>query len=279
MTLYDREFYAQELQGSLDSARAIVPCILKYIQPRSVVDIGCGVATWLSVFKEHGVGEILGVDGGYVDRTLLLIPESEFLAHDLTRPLRMARTFDLAVSLEVAEHLPAESAGMLVQTLTQLAPVVLFSAAIPLQGGLHHVNEQWPVYWADRFAERGFQVVDCLRRDIWNLPGIKPHYAQNAFFYVNADRLSDFPALQVGADGSGELPLPLVHPGIFEYRVRTLTAQKELRPGNFALSAILASLPALAAYEARVLAKRVLGRVLPGLLEAVRTSKRDRTAR
>jgi hypothetical protein len=84
------------------------------------------------------------VDGAYVQPALLAIPQEQFLAHDLTLPLHAGRTFDLALSLELAEHLPPECAGVLVDSLARLAPAVVFSAAVPFQGGVGHVNERWP---------------------------------------------------------------------------------------------------------------------------------------
>ena len=63
---------------------------------------------------------------------------------DLAQPLQIDRRFDLALSLEVAEHLPPECGSEFVQTLTDLSSVILFSAAIPFQGGTDHLNEQWP---------------------------------------------------------------------------------------------------------------------------------------
>jgi SAM-dependent methyltransferase len=105
---YTGEFYRDHREVSLRSARVIVPLVLRLVQPRSVVDVGCGTGTWLSVFREHGVTDVLGMDGEWVDPAGLAIPEARFRAVDARRPLPVDRRFDLAVSLEVAEHLPAE---------------------------------------------------------------------------------------------------------------------------------------------------------------------------
>ena len=274
MTVYDEKFYAEQQADSLESARRIVPHVLKYVQPRSVVDLGCGVGTWLSVFREHGIEDLCGVDGSYVNDEMLHIPASLFLPHDLTQTLRLERTFDLALSLEVAEHLPRANASDFVEDLTRLAPVVLFSAAIPWQGGVHHVNEQWPDYWETLFAQRGFVLVDCLRSDIWSLPGIKPHYAQNAFFYVASTALPRFPALQAAQASPGQLPRALVHPGIYEHRLSTLAAEKTLEPGNVRLREVLQAIPRLLLFRSKELLKRVLLRLAPDLLEVHRKHKR-----
>ena len=105
MTFYNDSFYREGSEISLSSARVIVPLIMQMINPRSVVDVGCGTGEWLSVFHASGVGEILGIDGGWVPINQLHIPQTAFRQHDLSKPLKMGREFELAISLEVAEHL------------------------------------------------------------------------------------------------------------------------------------------------------------------------------
>src|SRR5262249_55540494 len=108
-------------------------------------------------------------------------------AVDLQRPVRLDDRFDLALCLEVAEHLPAKSARALVESLAAAAPVVLFSAALPGQGGTHHVNEQWPLYWERLFAENGMQKRDVLRPLIWRNRSISDCYRQNIYLFKESD--------------------------------------------------------------------------------------------
>src|SRR4051794_6556440 len=129
MEIYDREFFERHQAGARRSARVIVPRVLGLVAARSVIDVGCGQGTWLSVFAECGAPDVFGIDGDYVDARRFEIPAERFEPRDLSRPFELLRTFDLAVSLEVAEHLPAAAADDFVASLTRLAPVVLFSAA------------------------------------------------------------------------------------------------------------------------------------------------------
>ena len=207
--IYTEEFFTEISEGT--SAAIVVPVVLQYVQPDSVVDLGCGLGGWLAEFKQRGATEVLGIDGDYVPRHLLQIPPKCFLAADLTQPLNIGRRFDLAVSLEVAEHLPESSATSFVATLTDLAPVVLFSAAIPFQGGNHHINLQWPEYWADLFARRGFEVIDCIRELVWWNPRVSWWYSQNTFFFVSPEGFARHPALQAIRNGERK-PLRAVHP-------------------------------------------------------------------
>lgn len=222
---YGSKYYAGHQKTSLDSARAVVPRIVQMVKPQSVVDVGCGVGAWLSVFAEHGITDVLGVDGAYVPSHLLRIPQDRFLAADLTQPLRLERTFDVAVSLEVAEHLPLSAAADFVDSLTKLAPVVVFSAAVPLQGGTGHVNEQCPTYWMSLFSARGFIAVDALSSVIWNDEQVAWWYRQNTIVYVREERLAAYPELAEARQRTGDRILAMVHPVLLEKRNR-----KPMRP-------------------------------------------------
>jgi SAM-dependent methyltransferase len=179
------------------------------------VDLGCGVATWLAAAKELGVRDILGVDGDYISRSQLSIAQECFMAADLTMPLHITRKFDLAISVEVAEHLPESAAKTFVHSLTNLAPVILFSAAIPDQGGKSHLNEQWPAYWINLFATMGYELIDCIRWRIWEMSGIEPHYAQNCLLFVQHDYLINHERLMAERKKYLGYPLRVVHPSMF----------------------------------------------------------------
>lgn len=209
---YDAGFFAEIRDRARRSADDIVPRLLDWVQPQSVVDIGCGVGTWLTVFQEYDIHDVLGIDGDYVDRNQLDVADACFRTADLSRPLEIERQFDLALCLEVAEHLPQTSAATLVHSLVQLSPVVLFSAAIPFQGGTHHVNEQWPGYWSRLFTKEGYIVIDCLRKQIWNNEQVSWWYAQNMLLFVRTGALDRYSALHELRENRGS-PLSLVHPG------------------------------------------------------------------
>ena len=211
-SFYTKVFFTELRAGSIHSAEAVVPIVMKLMPCASVVDVGCGEGTWLAVFRSRGVEEILGLDGDYVERDQLQIPPECFRAFDLSKPLSIERTFDLAVSVEVAEHLPPESAETFVQSLTRLAPAVLFSAAIPFQGGNHHVNERWPDEWAKLFERFGYLPVDCIRRRVWEIASVDWWYAQNTLLYVKPELFESNPALRFEYEHSRREQLRLVHP-------------------------------------------------------------------
>ena len=210
--VYDTEWRENAVAGSAASAEVIVGLVLDAVPARRVVDLGCGLGNWLAEFRRQGIAEIRGVDGPWFDVEALHIPADCYLVADLGKPLPLDERYDLAVSLEVGEHLEASLAGGLVDSLTRLAPVVLFSAAIPGQSGTHHVNLQWQDYWARLFHERGFVAVDYLRPRIWMDDAVKVFYRQNVAIYVDRARLQDYPALAECHRATGGLLLALVHP-------------------------------------------------------------------
>lgn len=195
-SLYAARFFSADRQdGSRRSAEVVIPWLLRMVPARSVADAGCGTGTWLSVCREQGVADVLGLDGPWVPRGRLAIPAECFRETDLRRPFAVERRFDLALSLEVGEHLPAECAEGFIDSLTKLAPLVVFSAAVPGQGGTGHINEQWPAFWERLFAQCGFQALDCLRDKFWDDDTIDPWYVQNTLLYVEASAAEQYPAL------------------------------------------------------------------------------------
>lgn len=201
---YDADFYGQLADDVRASATAIVPIVSNLLTPASVLDVGCGHGTWLAEFERNGATDVVGVDGGHVDATDLDIRADQFQARDLRVPFDLGRRFDLVVSLEVGEHLPAGAAAGFVATLVAHGPAVLFSAAVPFQGGAGHVNERWPSYWAGLFAGHGYKPVDVVRPAVWENERVAFWYAQNTMLYLDAS---------TGVTSAvSALPLDVVHP-------------------------------------------------------------------
>jgi SAM-dependent methyltransferase len=183
VSTYDEHFFEDQIAASSRSAGTVAPIILSLVEPRSIVDVGCGVGCWSAAFLANGV-EIVGMDGDWVRRDMLQIPPANFVVHDLRQELQSERSFDLALCIEVAEHLPATRAATLVRDLARLAPCILFSAAVPGQGGTDHINEQPLSYWVTLFREQGYEPVDCVRPRIWDDEKIDWWFRQNLVFFA-----------------------------------------------------------------------------------------------
>lgn len=175
----------EEHLHNLESPNEIVPEIIKLLEPKSVIDIGCGVGTFLKVFKNYNITDVLGIDGPWVNKDLLYkyITEDEFMECNLEDEIILDKKYDLAISLEVAEHLSEKAAKQFVKTLIDAGNVVLFSAAIPLQGGQNHINEQWLSYWEALFLEYDYFLHDVIRPILWDNPKVFCWYKQNTVLF------------------------------------------------------------------------------------------------
>ena len=164
--------------------------MLDMMEIDSLCDVGGGVGLWVSEFlkiKGDGIGleNVRCLDGDYVKENQLLIPSECFIPTDLENRISMSgRRFDLAMSLEVAEHLSPERADSFVEDLVNLSDTILFSAAVPGQGGTHHVNEQHMAYWTVKFGEHGYVPFDVIRPEIQDNMDIPFWYRQNIIVFA-----------------------------------------------------------------------------------------------
>jgi len=223
MTPYDHDFYGAQAAGSERSADAVLPVVFELLRPTSVVDVGCGVGTWLAAAQRLGVDEVRGLDGAYAIDAGLRIPKDPSppteLAVSLPAPVRR---FDLAMSLEVAEHLPAARSDSFVADLCALADVVLFSAAIPGQLGTDHITLEFQHTWADRFGGNGYLAFDIVRPRVWHDADVEAFYRQNALVFVNSAR-SDLVSRAAELVAANPPMLDVVHPELLAFWVRRAT--------------------------------------------------------
>jgi 2-polyprenyl-3-methyl-5-hydroxy-6-metoxy-1,4-benzoquinol methylase len=211
--IYTQKWLTKQAAGAAASARAAVPEILNVLpDARSVVDVGCGAGTWLAQFRVAGIATVKGYDGGEVAPEQLQIPPECFETVDLTAPPAVDRRYDLALSLEVAEHLPESAAATFIRFLTELSDTVVFSAAIPGQGGRDHINEQPASYWQALFAAHGYDVSNVLRTRLWRNHSVAGYYRQNMLLAMK--RGTRLGIARVASDGL----IDVVHPDNFAGR-------------------------------------------------------------
>lgn len=222
MNNYDARFFDYVNSGAIDSARLLLPHLLRILNVESVLDVGCGQGAWLSVWQELGVSDTIGIDGEYVDSSQLLIDRELFHSADLRNVFDLQRKFDLVQSLEVAEHLSEECAGDFISSLVQHGNIVLFSAAPPGQGGDHHVNEREYDYWRSLFAKHGFVAIDYLRPLVRNEQKIEPWYRYNTLLYVDHSLLSSLALVLKNSLVTENLLLKDISPFTYQLRKRVV---------------------------------------------------------
>jgi 2-polyprenyl-3-methyl-5-hydroxy-6-metoxy-1,4-benzoquinol methylase len=160
---YDIRLLDEDSQGSLASARIFLAYLFKYWAPRSVIDFGCGLGTWLRACRELGVERLVGLDGDWVTEDKLIDRAIEFRQTNFQREIVSTETFDLAISLEVVEHLSPDAADRFIQSLIKSAGAVVFSAAYLGQPGAGHINTRHHSYWAHKFISSGYLLFDLFR--------------------------------------------------------------------------------------------------------------------
>ena len=191
---YAHGLYARN--RAANSAEVVVPLIVELVKPTSVIDVGCGRGVWLKVFLANRVNRIVGLDGDYIDPATLEIPSDCFHPVDLSGAFEIGpERFDLAVCLEVGEHLSPRFAPHLVRQLAAASPIVVFSAAPPGQTGGGHVNCQPLSYWRALFDAHGFKMLDPFRPRIRDDQRVSWWYRQNMVLFASPEAIAANPAL------------------------------------------------------------------------------------
>jgi len=221
--LYDGSFYEAQIDGSRTSAALVLDHLFERWKPASLADVGCGRGAWLAAAESLGVQKLHGVDGPWVTTADLLSRTATLHSVDLQASggqFSIGERSDMVICVEVAEHLTESAGRSLVRSLCATADVVLFSAAVPGQGGVGHINLQWQSYWTSAFEEHGYTPIDALRPALWSRSEIRFWYRQNCLLYVN--RNSPLFGQLTERDWGADVPLDLGHPEMVDYLQRRL---------------------------------------------------------
>lgn len=200
---------------NIKAASVLVPFVINLTNPKSVLDIGCGTGTWLKIFEQNGIYDIYGLDGEYVDISKLCISTSKFASVDLRSSIDLKRKFDVLLCLEVAEHIEENYAVELINTLERHGDTIIFSAAIPSQGGQNHVNEQQPEYWSLKFESFGYKFIDVIRPSFWQNTDIDWWYRQNIFVVTRDKALLEKYSNYIGNN-------MYIHPELYNSKVKKI---------------------------------------------------------
>jgi hypothetical protein len=215
---YDDSFFDYISIGAMRSAAVVAPLVLRHYTPSSLIDIGCGRGAWLAEWDRVGVKDHIGVDGNYVDQHRLLISRDKFTSQELTKSFYLARKFDLAISLEVGEHIIPEATEIFLDNICRHADAILFSAAVPGQGGTLHVNEQNYEFWRERFVARGYRLFDFVRQAIQARGEVEPWYRYNTMFFARGVALAKLSPEALASEIKSGEEVPNFAPTIWRLR-------------------------------------------------------------
>lgn len=134
--MYDKQYYKKHELGSYVSAKKILGLVKEIVDFKSVIDFGCGIGTWGKALSNiSNSKDYFGIDQHQYNQDIFAIPQKQYLQYDLTKALNLHKKFDLAISVEVAEHIDKEYSNIFIHSLCAHSDIILFSAAIPYQGG------------------------------------------------------------------------------------------------------------------------------------------------
>lgn len=224
--LYDDQFYDAQISGAYESAKVYAVLFALILKPESVADVGCGRGAWLKAFKEQGAKQLIGFDGDWNNQKNMIEESIRFIPCDLNQSIVIANgeKVDLAISVEVAEHLPPSSAGKFVESLVGISDMVLFGAAFTGQGGINHINEQPSTYWAALFASHNYVPFDIFRPYVWGNSRVQAWYQQNTFLYVRKDSPSYTALLSKNISPMPNISfMDCVHPSLYFSKFRPTT--------------------------------------------------------
>ena len=227
------KYFHDEAVHNSSSPEIIVPYLIEILKPNSVLDIGCGLGTFLYEFKKHQVENIVGVDGSWVDKKKLVISSKDFVEADLEKPINLNKKFDIVLCLEVAEHLVETAANTIVDSLSNHSNIIIFSAALKNQMGQNHINEQPFSYWHKKFNAKGYDIVDLFRPVFWNDTKVQWWYKQNMFLFVHQSvNKNEILSKAFSLNENYEA----VHPELYEVRmkkfIKTKTRLDNILAGN-----------------------------------------------
>ena len=184
--IYTEEFFARKVDPpAFRAAPVITRSIIDELKPKRVIDVGCGTGVILKALQDTGC-TCYGLE--YAKAALKICRQRGLNVRkfDIERERLGPETYDCAISVEVAEHLPEKCADKFVDLLCKLAPTIVFTAATPGQGGVDHVNEQPHEYWITRFEKLGFKLDSVLSdkwRSQWATTGIADWYYKNIMVF------------------------------------------------------------------------------------------------
>jgi hypothetical protein len=172
----------ERVQSALKCLRLIRP----FVDFESVVVFGCGVGAWLEACRQLGARNLLGFEGEWISKTETVVPRDLIRVRDLSSGvIDLQKRYTLAMTIEVAEHLPEQAADGFCESLVRASDYILFSAAIPKQGGVGHINEQPLPYWVEKFWRLRYIPIEPIRPYIARDRTILPWLRQNIVMFVN----------------------------------------------------------------------------------------------
>lgn len=205
--MYSKDYYSIHDENSYKSATVILNQLSNYISPSSIIDWGCGSGTWCKAAIEIWNVSIIGIDQHDFDGYQMYISQSNYRKEDIRKEIWVNKV-ELAICVEVIEHIDEYYEDAVIDNICSCSDTILFSGALPFQGGTGHINEKPYSYWVKKFRERGYNLDDRIRRDIWDNSDVEIWYRNNIML------LKKVKTIKI----QEQYPLDIIHPDML-YRI------------------------------------------------------------
>jgi Methyltransferase domain len=196
----------------LSSQRTILAYLAEIRAFRSVVEFGCGRASWLHAARQLGAKEIRGYDNIEMPMERRGLTPQQFVRANINQPIELEKKFDLAICVGGTQEVSESTSATLIQTLCAASNWILFAAALPYQSGKRLANEFWLESWAKLFSDSGFTCYDILRRTFWHDARVAYYYRQSVCLFI---RPGAHYALKARGFEPSARPPSLVHPEMY----------------------------------------------------------------
>jgi 2-polyprenyl-3-methyl-5-hydroxy-6-metoxy-1,4-benzoquinol methylase len=161
--LLNDEFYSWHKKYTHNDSVKVGMELFKHFKPKSVIDFGCGIGSYLYAAKQCGIKKIKGLEIGgnfakeYTDES---VRELIDFNTDITKPISPG-FFDISMCIEVAEHVEMQGSSQLVKNIAKATKqFCIWSAAPPGQDGCGHVNCHEKEYWTNLFLLEDMKPSD-----------------------------------------------------------------------------------------------------------------------
>jgi SAM-dependent methyltransferase len=190
--IYNENFYKSVEVRAIETADRVIKILFESLPAiESVKDIGCGSGIWIKKFHEaKKLKRAIGFDlaEALIPNKKVLRSEIEFFPVDFENvEENIFPKTDLSIFLEVAEHLSEGTAKKIIKFICKTSDLVIFSAAIPGQGGYNHMNEHSMQYWVQLLEANKFIVFDLFRSELNKFKRLPFYYRNNIILAVSEE--------------------------------------------------------------------------------------------
>lgn len=190
--MYSRDFHKSIENDEYPQAVRLASYIKNYMRPSKFIDFGCSTGLYLREMQIQ-IPELESVGYEFSKDAVDMALCKNVIEFDLTKKLDIDKKENtLGLCLEVLEHIDDSNWLPVLKNLSSLCDTIIFSAAVPGQGGTGHINCRNKIDWIYRFHTLGWIVDLDKTKHILEVMTNGYHmgwFSFNAMVLVNGSRI------------------------------------------------------------------------------------------